>query len=721
MDIVAVAGMVPAIPASLVHMEFTMRVDLSIAAAKWFSHTGLLIAVMTGVSACQGGREDGLIDTVACGADAVCTSAIDDFHTQRSEYPLLSAARGGSVWSNFCEGQSDAAKLPQDPRELIVPGVNQGKAVVFNSLWRNCENHVARPTTCGELREQSELGRFVALGQGEIGTPTTFAGGQAVPSGLPAEDYNNLWQVWGLSQRPDNFDDLVAQRHGSPRSLDRNPYPLPGEDPNDTDGGSGQLPLVYTQIRDTDGSWSGQVGTKVCVFCHAGELGSPDDGYGLGVQVGGAGSIGDFTVGGYDFDQADGMFSAPSPTSLITISTNRGTGAIDFFQLAFVLFSNGNPELLLNDKIVLSQAIGNIKSPPWWNLAYRPQKFHGAVLPTDSSRIDLAAYYDLTKGFSGGGEEAIAWVDEHAGPFQTWAETLPSPEYPFEVDTALAQAGAVLFHSKDLWAASSENPAPAPDQGNGSCASCHGVYSPRYAHDPDFLDTPELAGIAAYTLSMETVRTDPVYADAMQSLRNADGSSNDSILKQDVIYCGLGQAFESEGNRPVMLAPPLWGAWASAPYLHNGSIPNIWGVLDPDNERPDFWERVSTPARADQQGQVVMGFDTNLQRAYDSEKLGWKYTSLSCGEAGTQPYIACDPVAEGEPSVVQMLLGTLYTQIGAAWNLPRPESLTMTQQDIENRKVYNTTLYSQGNQGHDFTAVLNDSERRALIEYLKTL
>lgn len=670
------------------------------------------------LTACQGGRD-------ALGGDGRgCDPAVEACgappRAGLEDLPLLDGPRGGNVWSEFCAEQPDNAALPRDPRELIQPGVNQGKAVVFNAYWRECDNHVPRPATCGEFRAQSELGLFVAQGQGQSGTPTSFAGGQELPSGLAAEDYNNLWQVWGLPGRPDNFDQLVAERHGSPHSLGRNPYPLPGEDPNLTDGGSGQLPMAYTQYRRPDGSWTGEIGVKVCVLCHNGQLGTAEDGPGLGPQLGGAGSIGDFTVSGYDFDQAAGFFAAPSPTSAITISTNRGTGAIDFFQLAYVLFSGGDPELLLNDKIVFSQAIGNIKSPPWWNLAYRPQKFHGAVLPTDSSRIDMAAYFDLGKSLSGSHEEALAWMDDHAGPFQVWAETTRPPTYPFAVDTQLAEQGAILFHALDLWSREG-NPAPRPEQGNGSCASCHGVYSPRFAHDERFLDTPELRGIAAYAVPQEIVRTDSVYADAIQSMRNADGSYNAAIENQDVIYCGLGEAGHTEGNTPVLLAPPLWGVWAAAPYLHNGSLPNVWAVLDPSSERPDFWKRVSTPARPDQEGLVVMGYDTNLQRAYDTDKLGWRYETLSCGDEGTQPLVACSAFNPGEQSTVQRLLSAVFTQIGLTWNIPRPEAMRMSQQDVENRKVYNTTLYSQGNQGHDFTAVLRDAERRALIEYLKTL
>jgi endo-cleaving rubber dioxygenase len=38
-----------------------------------------------------------------------------------------------------------------------------------------------------------------------------------------------------------------------------------------------------------------------------------------------------------------------------------------------------------------------------------------------------------------------------------------------------------------------------------------------------------------------------------------------------------------------------------------------------------------------------------------------------------------------------------------------------------NRKVYNVYMYGQGNGGHEFSSVLTDQERAAIIEYLKTL
>jgi mono/diheme cytochrome c family protein len=43
-------------------------------------------------------------------------------------------------------------------------------------------------------------------------------------------------------------------------------------------------------------------------------------------------------------------------------------------------------------------------------------------------------------------------------------------------------------------------------------------------------------------------------------------------------------------SEPIYKARPLTGIWAVSPYLHNGSVPNLYALLSPQNERPDtFW------------------------------------------------------------------------------------------------------------------------------------
>lgn len=70
------------------------------------------------------------------------------------------------------------------------------------------------------------------------------------------------------------------------------------------------------------------------------------------------------------------------------------------------------------------------------------------------------------------------------------------------------------------------------------------------------------------------------------------------------------------GNRPNALrtemnykARPLDGVWATAPYLHNGSVPNLYLLLSPVSERPaDFY----------------LG-----SRAFDPECVGFEYGELA--------------------------------------------------------------------------------------------
>lgn len=39
--------------------------------------------------------------------------------------------------------------------------------------------------------------------------------------------------------------------------------------------------------------------------------------------------------------------------------------------------------------------------------------------------------------------------------------------------------------------------------------------------------------------------------------------------------------------KPLYEARPLDGIWATAPFLHNGSVPNLWALLSPVEQRPD--------------------------------------------------------------------------------------------------------------------------------------
>jgi mono/diheme cytochrome c family protein len=114
-------------------------------------------------------------------------------------------------------------------------------------------------------------------------------------------------------------------------------------------------------------------------------------------------------------------------------------------------------------------------------------------------------------------------------------------------------------------------------------------------------------------------------------------------------------------DTPGYQAPPLDGVWATGPYFHNGSVPTVYHVLN-SKARPKIFTR---SYRTDEQ-------------AYDKANLGWK---------------------------VQVL--------------PRGADANMT--PFERRKIYDTTQPGRGNGGHLFGDDLTEDERRAVIEYLKTL
>ena len=84
---------------------------------------------------------------------------------------------------------------------------------------------------------------------------------------LPAPD-----KQWGYLLRPSDFDEQAIKRYGTEGAVPQ-PVPVPGENPNLTDGGSGQLPRGLVQAKDANGRWNGLIGST-CSACHDSRLGT---------------------------------------------------------------------------------------------------------------------------------------------------------------------------------------------------------------------------------------------------------------------------------------------------------------------------------------------------------------------------------------------------------------------------------------------------------------
>jgi hypothetical protein len=113
-----------------------------------------------------------------------------------------------------------------------------------------------------------------------------------------------------------------------------------------------------------------------------------------------------------------------------------------------------------------------------------------------------------------------------------------------------------------------------------------------------------------------------------------------------------------KSNPGGYLAPPLDGVWASGPYFHNGSVPTLWHVLNPSS-RPIVWRRT----------------DNN---GFDRRQVGLTIETFD--------------------------------------EVPSAASTRALR-----REYFDTRIAGKSAAGHTFPDRLSESEKRAVLEYLKTL
>ncbi|AXQ31531.1 hypothetical protein D0B54_23840 [Solimonas sp. K1W22B-7] len=708
--------------------------------------------------------------------------------------PLLGdlAANGGRNYAaQFCEGKAAATPLPQDPRELISGDNldNPDYAVWYNDEFEICEtpalfenqrkqNEILvskgmkpiysakpRPQTCGEWSAAVERGRKYIMHNAITGKVLT------------RQSLYNLIDYLGyeIPTDPAAASALLAkvayQRYGWPRHVYNNPFPLPGEDPNATNGGSLQLPLAIVQMKDDAGKWTGNLGVT-CYACHVGQIGKGEvignsarrDGhpelYGGGpdgtfVSVNGSNT--DTGLALADIERANGTvgpnaFGANLDTPGYMANRTRGSNAADQ-EIVNVLIGRNLETLDFRNPLLRADVLGKLipsapltggdqDMPTWWWTHNKTRYLWVGFGSAGSSRGNF--FPSSTNNENG------HWSKAREGDYQDldmWLNAVEAPKFVGPaVSTALAEQGAILFHNKDLWADGANSDIPRPPVGNGSCASCHGAYSPRYGQQPGYLPDARLTGYSGATVPMNIIRTDGAQSNMFTALNGATavaGPYGDGLLaKAWFSYPDAARDFVAPESRPYYGTPfgdllsdldptsapkdpeqkcklgtkggytaqPLHGVWASAPYLHNGSVPTVWDVLKPD-DRPEIWLRQQAPlSEAGPQGE--RGFDTDLKRAYDYDKLGWKYERMRCDALGRVPYLACS-FDQAVPTALDFIVFP-FKVMADYFAAPGKDA-------VNERAVYNTNGYSKSNSGHDFTKELTDPERRALIEYLKTL
>ncbi len=243
--------------------------------------------------------------------------------------------------------------------------------------------------------------------------------------------------------------------------------------------------------------------------------------------------------------------------------------------------------------------------PPLWNVRKKNALYYTAVGRGDFTKLLFQASVlgipDTT---------AARHAVENFTDVVAWLNSLQPPAYPYPIDEDLAARGESVFDEH--------------------CSGCHGTYG-RWESYPNKV------------VALDVIKTDPLYASYAVQAPIVDWYNNSWFATSEPQ-----SYFEPEAG---YIAPPLDGIWATAPYLHNGSVPDLATLLY-SPARPAYWQR------------------SGDSHDYNYERVGWNYQKKNNGQG--------------------------------KW-------------------TYDTTLPGMSNRGHYFGDKLEQTERSALIEYLKTL
>jgi hypothetical protein len=285
----------------------------------------------------------------------------------------------------------------------------------------------------------------------------------------------------------------------------------------------------------------------------------------------------------------------------------RGVNAAD--RLASLLVAHRDPQTLEWQKeasLTIPEEVIPTDVPAWWLLKKKNAMFYNGF-----GRGDFGKFLMLSNILTVKDTAEAREVFKHFGDVLAYIQSIQPPKYPYSIDQENATKGKSIYLT--------------------NCSKCHGTYGPDSKY-PNLL-IPE-----------SIIQTDSMLFKANhQNPQFIEWFNNSWFAKGDL----PAQLVPSNGY----VAPPLDGIWATAPYLHNGSIPTLEALLN-SPIRPTYWKRNFNNPK------------------YNYQAVGWDFETLS------------KPVA---------------------------------------KKSYNTKLKGYSNKGHYFGDHLSSEERKALIEYLKTL
>ena len=266
------------------------------------------------------------------------------------------------------------------------------------------------------------------------------------------------------------------------------------------------------------------------------------------------------------YEAAKNFITAIKTISPALITSTKGVNLADV--LAAVLVAHRNPQTLQwSDKPLMELPTEKIPSdvPAWWLLKKKNAMFYNGFGRGDFSKFLMASNL-LTVSDTAEATE----VDSHFNDVLAYIQSINPPKYPKTINEKLADKGEKIFIA--------------------NCSKCHGTYGATETY-PNLL------------IPQQIIQTD-------SALYAANYSSPQFVE-------WFNKSWFTTGSHPAKLvpykgyiAPPLDGIWITAPYLHNGSIPNLEALLN-SKLRPTYWQR---------------NFN---QQSYNYDVPGWNFNPLT--------------------------------------------------------------------------------------------
>ncbi|MBW3597914.1 MAG: c-type cytochrome [Planctomycetes bacterium] len=415
-----------------------------------------------------------------------------------------------------------------------------------------------------------------------------------LPPDFDQETFDEVWREWPEPLRTEAGQAAVEERRRmafSRYGLTRRPLPRKN---------SGAAPLQY--VVDEAGRW-----TMNCFACHGGKVagrvipGLPNSHYALQTLS--------EEIRSTKLDMEKPLSRMDLGSMFLPLGTTRGTTNAVMFGVA--LLANRDAELNLVNRLSLPEMTHHdMDPPPWWHFKKKSHIYIDGFAERGHRGL---MQFVLVK--ENGPEKLRQWEDDFRDIY-AYLMSIEAPEYPFEINEALAGRGERAFLK--------------------NCAECHGTYGDEETYPNRIVPIEEIG--------TDRVRLDALTAEAR---RRYDESWIAEFGRQ-----------ETRLDPGGYLAPPLDGVWATAPYFHNGSIPTLWHVLHP-SERPAIWRRTREDGYdRERVGPVIETFAELPPAAYEPRERREYFDTTRFGKSAAGHHFP-DALTEDEKHAVLEYLKTL--------------------------------------------------------------